>query len=640
MENNDSMREMLVSQDPYLRRDACEAIGDGRMEEFIPALVTALRDDDPGVREASIHALTSIGGEKVASAIAHLLGEESAVLRNIGIEILELLGPDAFMTLAGLLDHEDDDIVKFAVDIISNTREERSLSILFPLISHRNPNVRASVAVCLGRLKSPEAVPVLLKALEDTEEWVRFSAIEGLGLVRDGRALEPLIGLIKTDSGLIKEAAIDAVAKLSSIEDAVAVLATLKPMVRKGRSFSTNGIVELMEKVFSPGSDFRPSLEFKKTYFSFLSKAFEDEDRHGKLKALRGLALLRLPAGEGIDRVFCFIEAQNELDEETEAFLVDTIVALSGRRLLPELKENLKQGSKCLRIIVKALGEMKLAAAVPVLQHLVARVAKNEMREIVVALESIGSTSSIEVLYQFLESSDGHTRKIAARALSSLAGPSAVSSLFDAVRRESYRDVMEEITDSLALIPADSVRKGFIALLEADNEQLREMGARGLGAIGDEEALDVLKKAAKDTSHNVRKAAYKSMARLGIPYAIDEIVKGLNDDNDDVKLSVLKGLGGWSGEKIKSALVHALMDRNIWVRYHSVLLLGELGEHDVEGLIIEKLVKDEAPVKAAAARALERLGATESVDILMQFVDHPDPSVRGAVESAIESLRC
>ena len=70
------------------------------------------------------------------------------------------------------------------------------------------------------------------------------------------------------------------------------------------------------------------------------------------------------------------------------------------------------------------------------------------------------------------------------------------------------------------------------------------------------------------------------------------------------------------------------------------MLLGELGESDVEELIVEKLLKDEAPVKAAAAKALERLGAQCAVGHLEQFLSHPDPSVRGAVESALESLRC
>src|SRR3990170_640475 len=612
MEKADSVREMLASADPYLRRDACVAIADGRMMEFVPSLVGFLRDQDPGVREASIHALTSIGGEDVAAAVVPLLSEESASLRNMGVEILELLGPQAFDSLTKLLTYSDDDVVKFAVDIISNTREERALGRLHPLIEHNNPNVRASIAVCLGRLKSAESVPSLLKALDDTEEWVRFSAIEGLGLMQDRRALEPLIRMTETDSGLIKEAAIDAVAKLASVQDAEAVLMKLEPMVRKGKSYSTGAIVALLEKVFSAESEFRPTTEFKKTYFSFLSKAFDDEDRAGQIKALKGLAPLRLPGA--LARVFAFIEGQNEIDEDTEGFLVDVVVCLAGRRLLPAIKEKVEQGGKSLKVLVKALGEMKSTAAVPILKDLVNRVSKNELREVVSALEAIGSAGSIEVLYQFLVSSDVHTRKIAARALASLAGASSLKVLFDAIRKESYRDVMEEMTDCIALIASESVRKGFTRLLEDGNADLREMGARGLGLVGDEEALASLKKAAKDPSPNVRKAAYKSMARLGIPYAIDEIVKGLTDESDDVKLSVLKGLGGWSGEKIKDALVLALRDRNIWVRYHSVLLLGELGEHDIEGILIEKLVKDEAPVKAAAARALERLGATGAIE--------------------------
>ena len=42
-------------------------------------------------------------------------------------------------------------------------------------LDHKNPNVRASVAVCFGRLKSAGSVPALLKILNDSEEWVRFS---------------------------------------------------------------------------------------------------------------------------------------------------------------------------------------------------------------------------------------------------------------------------------------------------------------------------------------------------------------------------------------------------------------------------------------------------------------------------------
>lgn len=639
MENAMSFMEMLDSADPSVRRDACETLGEGRSLDFVPQLAARLGDEDPGVREAALNALIAIGGRKVAEAVAPLLRTESAVSRNMGIEILELLGPEAFPTIASLLNDPDDDVVKFGVDIIANTREERAVGLLFALINHANPNVRASVAVCLGRLKAESSVPVLLSALEDSEEWVRFSAVEGLGLIQDRRALTPLLRLIETDSGLIKEAAIDAAARIASAEDAPSVLLKLEPIVKKGKVFNVPAIIELLEKSFTPGSDFRPSQDLKKTYYLMFARAVEEADRSEKIKALKGIALLKEP--EGLQSVFKFIDSLNDIDEDTEEFLAGIIASIAGRGPIPEiLKTRLAKGGKSLKIIVRTLGELKSREAVPILKDLIGKVAKHELREVVGAIEAIASPSSTEVLFQSLKSSDGHTRKIAARALASLAGPQALPALFDALRQEVYRDVMEEITDVLSLIPAEAVRKGLCELLGSEKEHLREMGARGLGSIGDEEALGYLIRAASDPSAAVRKAVYKSMARLGIPNAVDEIVKGLADQDDEVKLSVMKGLGGWSGEKIKNALVAALRDRNIWVRYHAVVLLGDLGDSGVEDLIIEKLLKDEAPVKAAAAKSLERLGAMDAVCHLEQFLNHPDPSVRGAVESALESLRC
>lgn len=640
MENHaNSIETMLSSEDPCVRRDACETLGAGRCCEYIPHLAARLSDEDFGVRESALNALIAIGGRDVADAVAPLLKTESASLRNMGIEILEQLGPDAFPAIAALLNDPDDDVVKFAVDIISNTREERATGLLFAIMNHRNPNVRASVAVCLGRLRAASSVPALLGALEDAEEWVRYSAVEGLGLIQDRMALAPLLKLIEKDSGLIKDAAIDAASKIASPEDAPAVLKQLEPLVKRGKVLNVPAVMELLEKALEPGSDFRPGKELKQTYFNMFARAVEESDRSGKMKALRGIALLKDP--EGIKEVFRFIDGLKEVDEDTEEFLVGIISSLAGRGPLPGIfMERLAMGGKSLRVIVRTLGEIRSHEAVPVLKDLMGKVAKHELREVVAALESIGSPSSVEVLYQSLKNTDGHTRKIAARALASLAGPAAVPSLFDALRGEVYRDVVEEITDVLALIPSDAVKKGLCELLSDEQEHLREMGARGLGSIGDEESLGNLIRAASDGSPAVRKAVYKSMARLGIPTAVDQIVKGLEDPDDDVKLSVMKGLGGWGGDRIKDALVRALDDRNIWVRYHAVVLLGELGDPCVEDLVIEKLLKDEAPVKAAAARAIERLGSIGAVDHLEKFLNHPDPSVRSAVEGALESLRC
>ncbi len=628
---------MLGGDDPYVRRDACEAIGEASDCDFLQDLVRLLKDEHPGVKEAALNALTSIGGKHVAEAMAPLLRLEDVALRNIGIEILRQIGPEAIETLTGLLTDTDDDVVKFAIDIFASIGGAEDANTLVPLAEHRNPNVRASVAVCIGRLKAQGSAPTLLKILNDGEEWVRFSAIEGLGLLQDKRALAPLLGVIAGGSGLLKEAAIESLGKIASHSDASEVLVKLEEFVRFGGVISPNSIVKLLEKALSPGSSFRPSREFKEAYFSFLSSAMEDDEFDCKTAAIKGFGLLKMP--EGIGNVLRFINSQKELSEETEALLVDAIVSMTGGGPIPEvLKTEVLKGGKALKVVVGAFGELKSDEVVPILASLIGKAAKHELRGVVTALESIGSPNSVDVLLKALKNPDGHTRKISARALGTLLGEDAVGPLFEALQKETYRDVLEEMTDTVAAIASESVKKGLCVLLSSKREELREMGARGLGLVGDEEALRFLQEAAGDRSPNVRKMSYKSMARLGIPEAADSVVRGLKDENDDVRLSVLKALGGWTGELIKAALLESLRDRNLWVRYHAVALLGDMEDDGVEDAVIEVLRKDEAPVKAAAAKALEAIGSSMALPELKVFLNHPDAQVRAAVENAIERI--
>ncbi len=640
MNDFESIKARLYDADPYIRRDACETIAESRTCDFIDDLVAVLSDDNPGVKEAALNALISIGGENVARAIAPLIKTDDASLRNISIEILTQVGREGLDVIESLLGDQDDDVVKFGVDILAAIRDGKAFGMLSRLVSHSNPNIRASVAICLGRIRAEGSVDILLKALKDKEEWVRFSAIEALGLLRSGNALEPLLDIVDMETGLTAEAAIEALSKIASTSDSTLILSKIEKLLKKGRILNVEAIVELIEKAESPGSDFIPTKEFKDVYFNFFSKALEDNDKSVQLSALRGFSFLRVT--DALAKILNFSNSLNEIDDDTESIIIGAVVSVIGHGRLPKIfKEELKRaGSKNIKIIVKALGEMRSEEAVPLLKELIDTVSKHELREVVSALKEIGSMDSVAVLFNALQSSDGHTRSIAAKALASLAGELAVCNLFKMLRAEQYKDVMESVTDSLALIPSDAVKKGFCELLYDGKEHLREMGARGLGLIGDEEAVGYLREATADKSPNVRKVVYKSMARLGIPYTIDIILEGLNDPDDDVKLSVLKALGGWGGEKIKTVLIEVLKDKNIWVRYQAVLLLGEFSEDDTEGVIIDLLIKDAAPIKAAAAKTLAKMGSKKALGTLENFLDHPDPAVREAVYNAIGTIKC
>ncbi|MBI5886837.1 MAG: HEAT repeat domain-containing protein [Deltaproteobacteria bacterium] len=638
----DSILARLGSVDAALRREACEAIfelADGR-EGFIPRLTELLQDTDAGVKEAALNALVSIGGRQVADSVAPFLRSSDAPLRNIAIEALQQLGPVILPAISGLLTDKDDDVVKFAVDILAGMGDKRAVLMLKGLLGHANPNVRASVAVCLGRIKAPESVRALIEALSDSEEWVRFSALEGIGHLQDKAALPRLLELIERETGLLREAAIDAAANIAGPSDCAGILMKLKPAVVNGRVSNVASVVELLEKALSPASSFTPSDTFRKVYFDYFCAAMRDCDRPCALESLRGLGLLKLPGG--LAKVFEFINSSKEITEEEELALVDVIIsiALAARTLPPILAQELKKGGKNFSIAVRAMGGMKSEEAVPILQGLMGSVAKHELRDVVSALESIGSLGSVEALAGSLRSKDGHARKIAARALASLAGEGAVTPLLEAVRVEVYRDVLEDMTDVLAHIPTDAVKKGFYGLLSESNEQLREMGARGLGLIGDAESVACLRTASADKNPGVRKCVYNALARIGLPEAADAVIAGLKDDDDEVKLSVMKALGGWSGDRINRALMEALGDTNVWVRYNAVQLLGEMRVTGAEDAVIGLLRGDEAPVKAAAAKALAAIGSKKSVAALTELLAHPDSNVKAAVTHALGILRC
>lgn len=652
---NSNLTLMLKSPDPASRRDACEAIERERDVSFVKDLVGVLKDEDLGVKEGAINALTAIGGKPVAEAVVPLLRSENASLRNIGLEILTQVGPNASDTLRALLKDGDDDVVKFAVDTVAaigGARFESAEHEISGLLTHKNPNVRASAAVCLGKINAKPAVARLVAALKDDEEWVRFSVIESLGILKDKAALGPIFELIERDSGLIKEAALEAIGKIAEPEDVPPLLHKAEILLERGQLLSASAVVDLFEKAFSSEARFTPSEGFKATFFKFFSKVIDEQDKDAQFKAIKGLAHLKVP--EGLSKILTYANSLKEIDEDTEAFLVEAIVSFKDACPLTRLLADEIENANCriLKVIVKVLGALRADGAVPLLNVLKNGATKDEIREIVAAFEAIGTKDAVDALFRLLLDNDGHTRKTSARALGRLAGPDAVVPLFHALRSEVYMDVMEEITDVLSSIPSQTVKDGFCALLREPGEPLREMALRGLGHMGDEAILPAIKEATVDKSPLIRQAAYRTLAQLGFTSAIPEILKGLRDRDADVRLSVLKGLtplrglspfkglSGQVGDEIKAALIKALKDENIWVRYYAVLLLGDFPDAATEKYIIEMLISGEAPVKAAAANALEKTGSANAVRALETFKEHPDPAVRGAVERALETLAC
>ncbi len=640
MPNTASLLEALKDADPAARRMACEDIGGLReVGEFIPCLVEALGDTDPGVSEAAMNALMDIGGEDVVLRVVPLLRSADAALRNRAIEILIRAGTAATGPVTAMLTDPDDDVAKFAVDILAGVEDPGAVDAVAPLLSHPNPNVRGAAALYMGRARPDGAAEHIMEALGDSEPWVRFSAIEALGFLSDMRYLEPLLDILRKDDGVLREAALDALSRMATPANAYEILMTMESVIKDPAEIPAAAVVDILEKAREAPWEVGSFLNLRDMLFSVFEKAAGNQDLETRKTAFRGFALLKDP--RGIAPMLGFLDAAGELDEETEEFITGILVSLVEDGPMPdEVLRRIEEGGPGSHILIQAAGRLRAVEALPALEKALETAAKEDARAILRAVDEIGSPDSEKMLRKALYSPDGHVRKMAATTLAGLCGAVVADDLFSMLVREKYRDVIEGISDALAGLGTAKVRSGFEKLLESTRTDLREVACRGLGMMGTEESTDPLVRASQDEDPGVRKAAYLALAALGLPSAEDALVRGLGLGDSGISTAILESLAEVNTEGLRHAIRERLSDEDIWVRHHAATILGEMGETEAEDDLLKVLAEDVPPVKAAAAGALARLASERAVPLLKDLYEGSDPSLRSAIERAIEEIGC
>jgi len=633
--------EALGCDDPAKRRVACEEIAATEPDrEFVPYLVKALGDRDHGVSEAAMNALMSIGGDDVVRGVTPLLADGEARLRNRAIEILIAAGTIATGPVSTMLDDIDDDVVKFAVDILAGIEDTAPAERVARLLKHDNPNVRGAAALYMGRARPEGAASHITEALDDAEQWVRFSAIEALGYLGDIRYLEPLLEIVRQEEGLLREAALDALSRMATTANSYEILMTLEASVKDAGIIPAGSIVGILEKAAGAPWDVGSFINLGDMLFKVFDRAACETDPETRKTALKGFALTR--DGRGLKRVLEFIDDQEELDEETAEFIDGVLVDLfSGARMPEEAIECIVCGEDKKAIpLIEAAGRLRAVEALPALEKALGNASKETARAILRTFDEIGSPESEKILRKSLYSPDGHVRKMAAMTLVRIAGEAVTDDLFSVLLREKYPDVIKGISEALASIGTPGVRKGFENLLKSKRSDMREVACRGLGMMGGDDSVAPLVEATGDSEGAVRRAAYVALSMLGTPGAVGAIIKGLNLGERDISIAILDSIDSITTDELRAAVRGLLGDPDLWVRHHAATLLGEMMDSDAEEDLLKVLEEDAPPVKAAAAGALARLASMRAVPVLKNLYADSDPSLRSAIERAIEEIGC
>ncbi len=431
--------KQLNHDDASIRRLAAEelALAD---ERAIYPLIKALKDDSPGVQDASIQSLISIGGEVTAYMVTPLLRNEIPFIRNAAIVILRSLGQVSIPYLYGLLNDKDEDIRKFALDLLGEIREGVDPKRIIPLLKDQNPNVRASAAKALGMIGQRKCIPYLIEALDD-EEWVAFSVIEALGKIGNEMALNALSRILSSGSEPLRLVAIDAI----SMIDTNTAKDTLKEYFKRTKGIEREVAIKSLLKLdtIPEGNDIA----------ELVLRLFEESEWDDRLLYLKGLTMLRyheaipliIDITGSVDPSMPYSE---EVIEEVKSRLREFGCSNSIINVIKDPQFRFRGKV----IAIDVAGDLKCSRAVPFLIELLKTDIRDVRRASIKAIGNIEGEDVKDTLIEAVDDYDGHVRKAAVIAIGRIGAEEAFEPIFKLLRKETYEDVFEEAVKALLKI--------------------------------------------------------------------------------------------------------------------------------------------------------------------------------------------
>ena len=202
--------EALRDAEPSVREQAVSLLGRMRYEPAIDQyLELALNDEVAEVREQAAWALGMVRSSKAAEVLSRVLHDPNPDVREKAAWALGMLQDESSVDALGnaLIEDDDADVREQAAWALGMIRDSRSLDALAKALTDEDPDVREQAAWALGMMRADESVDALMGVLSDEDADVREQAVWALGMIRNDRSAEALAGALKDQDEDVREQA-------------------------------------------------------------------------------------------------------------------------------------------------------------------------------------------------------------------------------------------------------------------------------------------------------------------------------------------------------------------------------------------------------------------------------------------------
>jgi HEAT repeat protein len=478
----ESIGRLLREENSDVRRFAADilgAIGDNRS---VTALVGALKDENPNVRSSAANSLGMMGGRAAVDPLIEALDTEKEewVLFSL-IEALGKIGDKRVIAhLTHFLEDESETLKIAALEALKRFNVPVVAATLLRLLEQTNDMIRGEVlkilvdmlGVCSGCFPRKSMIENLsghlLTALVDEDEDVRFSAVKGLGIVKERRAVKGLISILKTLEPLGPEAE----EKASLIHDSLREISDEDGLI--------NAVIYHKEETPVPVLELLGDLKSKKGV-EHLINIFADADRERKRAIVASLG--KIGDADSVDFLIECLESESGYVRSEAA---NAVAKIGARRAIPCLfmrleRERYEDVRDALLSAIVRIGKQV------VYNGLVALTSDQapEVREMgVKGLGMLADKRAVKRLLAAMNDESPRVRRAASRALSSFKDPHVEEALLIGLTDDNPEVKVASI-QGLARIKSEKARDAFLSLTEDADIWVRTQAEEALNEIED-----------------------------------------------------------------------------------------------------------------------------------------------------------
>ena len=181
------------------KQHATQALGQLATDEITNYLVAYMfaTETDQKTRDTLVQVLAFLGSQ-IANRLMEILADESAApKRKLLNEILTRTGTAALPIIYEYLNDDRWFVVRNAIAILGDIRNQESLAQLTPLLEHDEIRVRRETIRALTKIGGNRAIKILLQAALANDQELRRQAILSLGAIRAASAVPTLLSLLQ-----------------------------------------------------------------------------------------------------------------------------------------------------------------------------------------------------------------------------------------------------------------------------------------------------------------------------------------------------------------------------------------------------------------------------------------------------------